>query len=362
MKKNIVILFLVILQGIAASPKPKLSFFVELKGPESKALFEDSSLVSQLVQMKASLRIGLQDFSPEMTQTIQKLNKSGIPLIAWLLLPEEEGYWFYMNNGDKAVKRYEDFKKWSAENNLKWEAVGIDLELDFNDAKLLVKHPFRLAWKAYKRLYDNHSLEKGREIYQQLITRIQADSFAVESYVVPMIYDERIAKTTSLQKLMGLIDIQTPQEIPMLYTSVWRNHSVIPSYHQEGQPIALGITGGGVVIEGMQPAWLTWEELSVDLLLANQYSFEIVIFSLEGTVAKGWIPKILSFDFSQKPPDISAILKTQEKSRKKIQNILIILDHPLLLTVGILILISLIIYAMVWVVKIFLKLIKPARN
>ena len=293
--------------------------------------------------MHASLRVGLIDLSKERTETIQKLNRAGIPVYAWLLLPEEEGYWFYMNNGDKAVKRYAEFKKWSEENRLKWAGLGIDLELDFNDARLAVKHPARLAWKAYRRLFDRNSIIKGREIYQKLINQMVADSFKVESYVIPVIYDERLKHTTSLQKLSGILDVQTPVEIPMDYTSAM-GAGTIAVYHNDHQPIALGITGGGVNIEGVQPKFMTWDNLSRDLLVASQYTNEIIIFCLEATVKNGWLPKIMNFDFNQPVPDISADVKQQEKSGKTIQTFLVILDHPILATLAVLVVVCLLIF------------------
>jgi hypothetical protein len=336
-------LFLFCISGIS---KPKISFFIELKGTELQKLFADTTLFAQLKELNSTLRIGILDFSPEFTSTIIKLNEAGIPVIAWLLLPEEDGYWFNMKNGEKAKSRYEDFKKWTATNNLKWRGVGIDLELDFNDAKLMVKHPLKIAWKAYKRLYDNKSLGEGRSIYNSLTDRIQADGYYLESYVISMIYDERIAGTTSFQKLLGLIDIKTPNEIPMLYTSVMGNPSILSAYNQKGQPIALGIVGGGVVIEGIQPKRLLWEELERDLLLSNQYSNEVIIFCLEATKSNGWMSNIANVNFTQTPADLKAEIAQSTKTRKTVQHLLVILDHPLLLTIGIVIILSGIIYAL----------------
>jgi hypothetical protein len=351
MVRDLTVITFLFIFSLAGYSKPKISFFIELKGTELQKLFADSALIPELIKMNSTLRIGLIDFSPECTGTITKLNKAGIPVIAWLLLPEEEGYWFNMNNGEKAAKRYEDFKLWTALNNLKWKGIGIDLELDFNDAKMIVRHPLKLAWKAYKRLYDNHSLEAGSAIYKMLTYKIQSDGYYLESYVIPMIYDERIAGTTSFQKLLGLIDIQTPNEIPMLYTSAMGNASIIPSYHQEGQPIALGITGGGVVIEGVQPKFYKLEELQRDLLISNQYTNEVIIFCLEASRSNGWLQEIQSVDYTQTQPDLTSQLTQQVKTRKTIRHLLVILDHPLLMTLGIVLFIAGLFYALVKLIK-----------
>lgn len=111
MKKILTISSIVFLISLRAVSDHKISFFVELPGNEFQKLFADTSLISQLKEMDVSLRIGLQDFSKERTETILKLNKVGIPLYAWLLLQEDEGYWFNMYNGELASRRYGEFKK-----------------------------------------------------------------------------------------------------------------------------------------------------------------------------------------------------------------------------------------------------------
>ena len=343
MCKFLFIIPLVLLFGAPVLPAPRLSFFSELKGTDFKTLIDDSSLVSQLMRMKASLRVGLIDLTAERAEAIQKLNRAGVPVYAWLLLPESEGYWFFMNNGDKATARYQAFKKWTAENNLHWEGIGIDLEMDFNDAKLGVKHPLALAWKAYMRLFDRSSIKRGKAIYQQLVLEMQSDGYKVESYLIPLIYEERLKKTSSLQKLIGMIDIETPVEIPMAYTSVM-GKGMISAYPCHGNPIGLGVTGGGVNIEGRQPKFLKWEDLSRDLLVSNQQTSEVIIFCLEATVTNGWMNKIEHFDYSQPVPDISRDVEAQIKMRKTFQTVMVILDHPWLFTLEVLVILFLFFY------------------
>jgi len=324
-----ILLFILVTIGFAE--KPKISFFCELQGKEFNEVFADSVLVQELVKMQASLRIGLHDFSPERTLTIQKLNQAGIPVIAWLLLPEEDGYWFNMYNGAKAEKRYTDFKIWTANNHLKWAGIGIDLEPDMNDAKLAISHPWKLAWKAYKRLYDTNSLIAGKMIYQQLISKMKSDGYVVESYILPYIYEERTVKTTSLQKLLGIVDIETEKEIPMLYTSMLDNPAIIPVYHKDKMPVALGSTGGGVVIEGIELKAISWDKLERDILIASKLTDEIHIFCLETSVKKDFLSKIESIDFNQKVPDIQ--IEKQKKIGKVVRFILIIINYPFLMTI-----------------------------
>jgi len=344
MKRAALLFSFSLLLNMVYGGNPHLSFFCELPEKEFTELFSDSSLISELVEMQVSLRIGLHDFGEARTLTIQKLNKAGIPVFAWLLLPEENGYWFNMHNGEKAQKRYEDFKKWTTENQLTWEGIGLDLEPDMNDAKLAMTHPWKFGWKAYKRLYDKKSLKSATEIYQKLISAMKADGYVVESYIIPFLFEERAKKTTSLQKLLGIVDIETGKEIPMSYTSGMGNPAIIPLYHTDKMPIALGSTGGGVKIEGFELAALTWDKLERDLLIASGLTDEIVVFCLEASVQKGFLNKIKNLDFSQKAPDITAEIEKQRKTNNIIRFILVILNRPFWFTVSILAILSAICY------------------
>lgn len=227
-----------------------------------------------------------------------------------------------------------------------------------NDAKLAIKHPWGLGWKVYKRLYDNHSLEEAKAIYKMLITTMKADGYRVESYLIPFIFEERAKNTTSLQKLMGIVDLKTEVEIPMLYTSAFDNPAIIPTYQRDRMPIALGSTGGGVVIEGIELKAISWDNLERDILLASQFTGEIHIFCLETSVQKEFLTKIESIDFDQKVPDIQSELVKQKKINGAIRFLIVVLDHPLLLTIVILAIVITVVWGLYLLAKFILKKFK----
>jgi hypothetical protein len=362
MKRAALLFSFSLLFNLVYGSKPHLSFFCELPEKEFNGLFADTSLVNELAEMQVSLRIGLHDFGMGRTLTIQNLNKAGIPVFAWLLLPEEDGYWFNMYNGEKAQKRYDDFKKWTDENHLQWQGIGLDLEPDMNDAKLAMTHPWKFGLKAYKRLYDNKSLKTAAEIYQKLISTMKADGYVVESYIIPFLLEERAKKTTSLQKLLGILDIETDKEIPMLYTSGMGNPAIIPLYHTDKMPIALGSTGGGVKIEDFELASLTWDQLERDLIIASGLTDEIVIFCLETSVQKGFLVKIKNLDFNQKAPDLTVEIEKQKKTNNFIKFILVILNCPFWFTICILVILSGICYGIFRVGRFIIRLISRKNH
>ena len=96
--------------------KTELTFFCELNAEDLKKLFEDRFVFDDLKTLNAGISLGILDFSSERVNVVRKLNRLGIPVTAWLLLPEEQGYWFNLENYTEATARYQAFKVWSEEN------------------------------------------------------------------------------------------------------------------------------------------------------------------------------------------------------------------------------------------------------
>lgn len=142
-KKLYLIILLLSFQKITAQT-PQLSFFNEQDGKALKTLFSDSMLIPTLQKLHAEIRMGILDFSPERVEVTKELNKAGIPVVAWLLLPKEKGYWFHSRNAKDAFARYAEVKNWAAKSGIQFSGIGIDLELDFNDLDLFKNHKINL--------------------------------------------------------------------------------------------------------------------------------------------------------------------------------------------------------------------------
>jgi hypothetical protein len=72
----------------------------------------------------------LSDLSDERAAVVQVLNHAEIPVIAIPLLPLEEGYYFTVDNAEAAAERYQEWKAWTARNQVAWAGVGLDIEPD----------------------------------------------------------------------------------------------------------------------------------------------------------------------------------------------------------------------------------------
>jgi hypothetical protein len=279
---------------------PRLTFFCELEAEPLQALFADPAVLEHLVALKASVSLGLLDLSTERAAVVQRLHAAGIPVIAWQLLPVEHGYWFNLDNVPQASARYEAFREWTATHGLRWDGVGLDIEPDLQELRQWLAGRWRQLLALLRRLRRGEQLRRARESYEALIARVRADGYRVDTYQLPLIVDERQARSTLLQRLLGVVDLPADREVLMLYSSFVRPHgeSLLESYGSQARSIGVGSTGGGVELPGAGAAPpLSWDELSGDLRRARRLCADLHVFSLEGCVRQGFLPRLQAFDW-----------------------------------------------------------------
>lgn len=275
---------------------PNLTFFCELGSQELDDLIDDRML-ADLKSLDARISLGLPDLSPQRAAVVRRLNDAGIPLDAWLLLPREAGYWLNLRNAPQAFQKYFEFLDWTRENNLLWDAVGLDIEPDLREMKNLFHWNWNLLPRYLRRLFARVEWKRGLAAYNQLVAQIHQDGYRVETYQFPLIQDERKAASSMLQRVLGLVNLQSDREVWMLYTSYIRPNGagLIASYGSEAQAIGLGSTGGGAEEGLLEFPALNWDEFSRDLRLAWYWCNDLYIFSLEGCARQGFIERLKSF-------------------------------------------------------------------
>jgi hypothetical protein len=98
-----------------------------------------SVLQDYRVPLNFNVRYG-RDFGPvrpnvhnDVVQLVRKANSHGIPVIAWIVVPYEQGYWAYQGNAQarfEAVKAWADWKK---SNHLQFASIAIDQEFSYQN-------------------------------------------------------------------------------------------------------------------------------------------------------------------------------------------------------------------------------------
>jgi hypothetical protein len=297
-----------------------------------QALFSLPDIVI-LADLKASVSLGILDLTDQRAEVVRRLNDSGVPVIAWLLLPKQEGYRFNLNNAPQAAIRYWEFKQWSERHQLSWDGVGLDIEPDIRELEKISTEGIKFLPVVLRRLFDRNRFQTALTHYRDLVEQIRQDGHRVEIYQLPIIADERAARSTLLQKGAGLVDLKGDREIFLIYTSFIRPRGpgVIWSYGRQAQAIALGSTGGGVGTVFLNNKPLQWEELARDLRLAWVFSDEIYIFSLEGCIRYGYLHKLKGFVYDMPIFEPQAQTEKVDRLRRSLQTALWISSRPWLL-------------------------------
>ena len=276
-----------------------LTFFCELPSDRLTALFADPALMPLLAQHRCGVAMGLVDLTPARADVVHQLHAAGVPVTAWLLLEERDGYWLTLDNVAAARKRWREVQVWAKTHALQFTCAGLDVEAPHDDAVALVDMPFltlaRLLWLRRSR----RAWQTAMDDLHDLVREIRADIGEVETYQFPFIADERAARSTLLQRILGIADLRVDREVLMLYRSVlpdpW-GAALVSAYGPHAEAIAVGITGGGVeALEAtFRPRELDLAQTLQELALARRHTNRLYVFSLEGCIAQGWLAELLA--------------------------------------------------------------------
>jgi hypothetical protein len=311
--------------------KPRVTFFCELDSEDLIDLFKQPGLIDDLKSMHASISLGLLDLSPLRAEVVGTLNKACIPVVAWLLLPTQEGYWCNLGNAPQAVARYQDFQAWSEQNRLVWDSIALDIEPDIREMEQLTRARLRLGWKLLGRVFCRSNLPEARAQYHALVEQIRSDGYRVDVYQLPIIIDERTMRSRLLQRTLCLVDLPADREVLMLYTSFLRPRGpgFLWSYGPQAHSIGVGSTGGGVDLGVLDTRPLEWAELARDLRQAWVFTDDIHIFSLEGCFRAGYLACLKEFEWDQPIIEPVEMAETVDAWRAALRSVLWISTHPI---------------------------------
>jgi hypothetical protein len=287
---------------------PHLTFFCELDGAQSLELFSDQ-VIADLSVMKANLSMGVMDLNNARAACVRRLNRAGVPVIARLLLPSEQGYWLNAGNFPQAFEQYKLFKDWTIEHGLRWQGIGLDFEPDIRDLEQWSKNRMSVLPGIVRRFFNRKRFRNTQRAYTQLVEEIHADGYWVESYIHPFIQDERMAGSTLYRKMTGLVDVITDREVLLLFSSSFQPNGVgmLGSYAPEAQAVGLGVIGVGSRAGLGEGCTLSWQEVERDLRLAWYSCDDIYLYTIEGCIQTGILTRLKEFQW-----DYPILLPEQE--------------------------------------------------
>lgn len=304
--------------------RPQLAFACELDTEQLRALFSRIDVLADLTEMHAAVSLSLIDLSPGRAEVVRKLNQAGIPVTAWLALPKEQGYYISAGNAPEATARFTAFEQWTRDYGLRWAGIGLDIEPSLQDfGTALQGHWSRLALEILRRCVDIGSVSRARNRYAALIGRIEADGYPVETYQFPFIADGRNVHSTLLERIFGIVDVRGNREALMTYSSF--NHAIdsalVWAYGQEAQILVVGSTAGDPGVDARFGP-LGWNEFSRDAMVASHFSRVVGVYSLEGCVHQGFLPRLRTMDWGQTVTIPAEALRKVIRLRARIQAVL----------------------------------------
>jgi hypothetical protein len=302
--------------GLATAQARAADSSIEIAGPGSppdigfaccdkgitamQGLFADPAVLSALVQLHAGVAVEIADFSPQRAAVVRQLAQSGIPVTAWLVLAPEQGFYINAGNAPAAAERVAQFEQWTTGNHLRWAAVGLDIEPDFGQLAALKSHRWRLFTTLLSQALDSARIVRAQHTYASIIQGLQSHGFVVQTYLMPYVPAERGVHVNILDRMLGTVDVRGDREYLMVYTSYAHQvgAAMVWSLGRNQQGITVGVTDGDGT-PGTANGPLDWNEFSRDLIVASHYSRHIGVYNLEGCVRQGFLPGLLTMNWSQ---------------------------------------------------------------
>ena len=267
---------------------------------QMQSLFAQPGLIKLLKDLHATVAIPTVDFSQQRADVVRTLSQQGIPVVGWILLPKEQGYYLTADAASQAAARLADFEKWTRIYNLRWAAIGLDIEPNFAELTRMRQRPWRLITTFLGRSVNIFRARRNSLAFSMLVNHIRSDGYPVQIYQMPYVPAERAVHSSLPDRLLGTVDIGGDQEYLMLYTSYARpiGAGMIWALGSHAQGIAIGSTDGDTAA-GIGNGPLQWQEFSRDLIVASHFTNKIGVYDLEGSVRQGFLPKLLTIDWSQ---------------------------------------------------------------
>lgn len=285
---------------------PQLFFACCNHSPEeARRLFADPNVISSLQALHAGVAVATDDLSASRAQIVRRLNEAGIPVIAGLELPGDQGYYINSDNEPQAAARFTGFQQWTVFYGLRWSGVALDIEPDIRLFGDLEHHRLRLASLLLIHYFEFARLRRARAAYRDLIHHIQSQGYKVLTYQLPIIVTERKAHSSLLERILGIVDVRGDEEVIMIFSGLNQTigSAIIWTLGPDSQSIAiLGTDAPG------HP--LNWADFSRDLIVASHFSHTVGVYNLEGAVRLGFLAPLETMDWHQ-----SATISAQSLNR-----------------------------------------------
>lgn len=248
-----------------------------------------------------SQRIG----DPALADLLVDAADADVGVRAWLLLPEEDGYWPNEHNVEAFGEAAHAFVDWRDEADLPVDWIVFDMEMGLDRTRQIeaaIRDAGTLA--ALDQIRDGRdpeAFEEARQAFSDLVGALQARGMKVMSVTYPTILDDGEDGDDDIQDEMDvpIVGIGWDQSSFMVYQSLiydlsgeWHGPDVVESYADSAvdlfggrAAVALGIVGNAGITNVEMP-YPDAQTLLDDQAAAKSAGVPISIYSLDGLMAQ----------------------------------------------------------------------------
>ncbi len=193
-----------------------------------------------LAEKNISLSICMSSLDKDTADAIRYLNEKKIPVIAWVVVEDAEGYWTNHSNIVETVKKTQDILDWAKENDLNLHALGFDSEkpiqflAEVGKASIVSMAKEYLAYRAKISEQKKSGDYNPQQQFNDLVEKLNQDGVQTEIYAFP----------NPLKKVLGGIGVDVPGNerlvemlyVPPVVARVVRDRDAIPAFGIAARP------------------------------------------------------------------------------------------------------------------------------
>jgi hypothetical protein len=281
------------------TPRPHIIFTTDLGGPAVLALLHRPGVLDALAAGGYGVALGLLRLTDEHAEAARLLHAHGIPTVAWLILPPEQGFTFNSQNYPQAAACYETFRAWALRHDLHFDAIGLEVAPPEDVARFEDLSARRIAHRFWI-AGENMLFPAARSAYIELVALMHHDGYEVHAYQLPFVADDRRAGTTLIQRALEIVDmpadldvLMCPSSVPLERLGSDLGGALIASYGPVADSIGLSVSEQ--TDEAI--ATLSWQAIRRDLLLAARFTDIIYVDTLEACIEHGLLERITALDW-----------------------------------------------------------------
>lgn len=230
---------------------------------------------------------------------VRKANSLGIPVIAWIVLPYEQGYWAYEGNAQENFQAVKAWVSWKRANRLQFVSVALDQEFSWQNLKTYIAA--RTSRDDGQKLssWMRSNIDPSKQcdalrVYGELISWAHREGVRVDAAEAPMVADDLADGNLALQN--GLQISGTTPGYDRMYVMAYRSAvaemgldpgpAYAATYFAAMQKYFGGVGQVSLGIPGQGPYATLTALVDEVRMLVGLGAKEIPIFSLEAMVEK----------------------------------------------------------------------------